>query len=100
MSRKLRNFRSWEEGKVEESWDWALSENTCVPRCERARGARRDICLSARIKRQIAIFSEFVKEESSAREGKGSIPVGWRILCALSNSGYFLFTPRWTFPIF
>jgi len=100
MNRKLRNLRSWEEGKVEESWDWALSENTCVPRCERTRGARRDICLPARIKRQMAIFSGFVKGESSAREGKGSIPVGWRTLCALSSSGYFLYAPRWTFPIF
>jgi hypothetical protein len=48
----------------------------------------------------LAKFSAFARHESSARKGPSSIPVGWRTLCALSNSGYFLYAPRWTFPIF
>jgi len=88
------------EGTVEEAWEWALSQNVVIPKCERARGARLDICLPARIKRQLEKLSVFVKTESSERQTRARIPIGWKTLCALSGSGYFLYAPRSTFPLF
>src|SRR5690349_10448793 len=96
----LPDVSSWKAVRIEESWDRALSSNSRVPVCERARGARVDICLPNRTKQQLRDCVAFVKEESSIRHSQQVIPIGWRTLCGLSTSGYFLYTPRCTFPIF
>lgn len=52
------------------------------------------------LKRELTSFVTFMSAESVTRTETCQVPLGWKVLCALTSSGYFLYAPRSTSPHF
>jgi hypothetical protein len=89
-----------EKSVLPQTWRGALSKNKRVPKWDRTIDETLEICLPAKLKRDLCVTEAFVRSQSIWRDSHGQVPEGWAELCELRSTGHYLYAPRWTFPIF